>query len=112
MDIFDEIDKVAKDFPKLNKVAKQVKDKKNNYQIIGYIIMGISIVLGLLFGNLFPACGSVSGFYFEECSSTEFNFSLTILIWFIGFLISVFYYGMGEVILLLRLLNEKIDKMN
>lgn len=110
MDIFDEIDEVAKDLPRLKKVAKQVSGKKNNYQIVSYIIMGISIVLGLLFGNLFPACGSVSGFYFEECSSTEFNFSLTILIWFIGFLVSIFYYGMGEVISLLRSINDKLEK--
>ena len=44
MDMFDEIDKVAKDFPRLKKVAKNVTSNKvNNYQIFSYVIMGIFV---------------------------------------------------------------------
>lgn len=111
MDMFDEIDKVAKDFPKLKKVAKDVTSNKvNNYQIFSYVIMGVFIVVGFLFGNLFPSCGSYSSLYYTKCSTTEFNFSLTIGIWFLGFIVTVFFYGMGEVISLLRGINQKLEK--
>lgn len=111
MDMFDEIDKVAKDFPRLKKVAKNVTSNKvNNYQIFSYVIMGIFIGIGFLFGNLFPSCGNYSSLYYDQCSMTEFNFSLTIGIWFLGLMVTVFFYGMGEIISLLRGMNQKLEK--
>ncbi len=109
MNMFDEIDELSKDLPKIGKVANDVASKKvNNYQIISYVIMGVFIVVGIIFGNLFPSCGGYATLYYGKCGTTEFNFSFTLSIWFVGFLITVFFYGMGEVISLLRKISDSL----
>lgn len=111
MNMFDEIDKLRKDLPKLKNVTDEVtKQELNNYQIIALVIMGIGICLGVIFGNVFPACGTTSGLYSSTCATTEFNFFLTITIWCISFLVCVFFYGMGSIIYLLDSINKKIGK--
>ena len=110
MNMFDEIDKLKKDLPTLKTVKNEVsKNNLNNYQIIALVIMGAGICIGVIFGNVFPACGSTSGLY-SSCSTTEFNFSLTLTIWFASFLICVLFYGMGTIISLLKVINNNLSK--
>lgn len=111
MNMFDEIDQLRKDFPKLKKVTDEVtKQDLNRYQLVALVIMGIGICMGVIFGNLFPSCGTTSSLYSNTCTTTEFNFSLTLAIWFIAFLTCVFFYGMGSIITLLESINKKLDK--
>ena len=111
MDLFESIDRVKKDLPKLKTVSHDVKEQNLNiYQIVSLIIFIICLLLGILFGNLFPICGSSSGFYGGVCLSTEFNFSLMLLIWFIAFLVCMFFYAIGHIIALLTSINNKLGK--
>lgn len=112
-DIFYEIDKMDKDFPKLKKIATDITSHElNGYQAIALVIMGICFCVGIIFGNLFPSCGSVSNLYNTSCTTTEFNFSLTITIWFIGFLVCVFFYAIGHIISVLESINDNLKKKN
>lgn len=106
--MFEEIDKVKLELPKGSKVYNNITKKKyNGFQYITFIIGLICFVLGIIFGNVFPACGQSSTFYSEGCVSTEFNVSLMIAIWFISFILCMFLYGIGEII---RLLSENQAK--
>lgn len=110
-DLFYQIDKINMDFPKLKKIANDVTSRElNGYQAIALVIMGICFCLGIIFGNLFPSCGSTSGLYDSTCNTTEFNFSLTICIWFIGFLVCTFFYAIGHIISVLESINENLKK--
>ena len=98
-----------KDLPKLKKLANEVSSHElNGYQIIALVTFGIGFCVGIIFGNLFPSCGTTSGLYTKACNTTEFNFSLTICIWFASFLICVFFYAIGNVISLLESINTKL----
>lgn len=111
MNMFDEIDKVKKKLPTIKKVTSEVTSHNlNNYQIFALVILGIAVCIGIIFGNLFPSCGTTSGLYSSKCLTTEFNLSLAMVIWFIGLLICVFYYGIGQIISLLDKINTKISK--
>lgn len=111
MNMFDEIDKISKDLPKFKTVTNEVTSHElNNYQIIALVTFGIVFCVGIIFGNIFPACGSTSGLYAANCSITEFNFSLTVAIWFVGFLVCVFFYGIGHIISLLDSINKNLSK--
>ncbi len=111
MDMFHEIDKVKKNLPKLKSVSHEVnKMSLNVYQKIAVIIFIICLIIGVLFGNLFPACGSSSEFYADRCFSTEFNFSLMLFIWFISFIVCMLFYILGHIVSLLSSINEKISK--
>lgn len=108
-DIFTEMDK-SKELPKLKTMAKEVTNKKlNNYQILSLITFGICFVVGIIFGNIFPSC-TTNGLFENTCTTTEFNFSLTVTIWFISLLVCVFFYGLGQIISLLESINRKLDK--
>lgn len=110
-DMFLEIDRIDMDFPKLKSVKDEVSSKRlNGYQVLSLVIFGICFIIGIFFGNLFPSCASSSFLYDNSCNSTEFNFSLTICIWFVGFLISVFFYGIGNIITLLESINHNLEK--
>ena len=99
-----------KELPKVKTVKEFIKSKNlNSYQVIAIVIFGICFILGIIFGNVFPACGSTSNLY-TTCTITEFNFSLTLSIWFISFLVTVLFYGMGKIISLLSSINEKLGK--
>ena len=111
MDLFDEIDKVKKDLPKLKSLTSEVSSHNlNNYQLVAVVTFGIAFCMGIIFGNLFPACGTTSSIYSNGCSTTEFNFSLTFGIWFISFLVSVLFYGLGHIISLLESINKNLSK--
>ena len=111
MNMFDEIDTVKKDLPRLKKLEAEVTSHNlNNYQLIAVITFGIAFCVGLIFGNLFPSCGTTSSIYGSACATTEFNISLALTIWFISFLVCVLFYGLGEIIALLTSINEKLGK--
>lgn len=108
-DLFVEIDLLDKDLPKLKKLANEVSSHElNGYQIVALVTFGIGFCVGIIFGNLFPSCGTTSGLYTKACNTTEFNFSLTICIWFASFLICVFFYAIGNIISLLESINTKL----
>lgn len=109
MNLFEEIDNQKKDLPRVSGIAKSVgKYKYNVYQILAFVLFFISLILGLVLGNLFPVCGSSSSFYGDYCVVTEFNVILMLAIWFIGFLISVIFFAIGHVIFILNSINEKL----
>lgn len=110
-DLFVQIDSIDKDFPRVKKLVNDISSHElNGYQIVALVTFGISFGVGIIFGNLFPSCGSASGMYDSVCNTTEFNFSLTISIWFVGFLICVFFYAIGHIISLLESINNNLSK--
>ena len=109
MSMFDEISKQKKELPKVSNITKKVGSYKYNlYQILAFIIFFISIISGIVFGNLFPACGSTSSFYGDVCVTTEFNVFLMLIIWSVGFLGSVVFFATGHVIALLTEISKKL----
>lgn len=113
MDLFDEIDKVKEDFPRVNRVTNEVRNYKLNvYQIIAIVLFGLCFILGIIFGNLFATCETSSWFFYESCKVKEFNFSLMIMIWGAGFFVSLAIFSVGHIILLLTQILEKVSKFN
>ena len=74
--------------------------------MIAVIIFIILFVVGIILGNLFPAC--VSTGIFGTCNDTQFNLALTIFFWFSSFLICLFFYSIGHIIGLLSEINAKL----
>ena len=113
MDFFEEIYKCKEDFPKINSLRKEVKKYKFNfYQNFAIVLFIGCLFLGIIFGNLFAMCETTSYFYSDSCLVPQFNFSLMILIWFVGLLLSLFIYAIGHIIALLHDINEKLNKFN
>jgi Na+/glutamate symporter len=113
MDLFDEVNKSKKDFPKANSVKKKVGSYKLNfYQMFAIGVFVICFFLGIIFGNLFSTCTTTSYFSNDTCVVTEFNFSLMIVIWFISLLVCVFIFAIGHIVALLSQINEKLAKNN
>ena len=110
MNFFDEIYKQKKDFPKIHTVRKEVQEYPLNfYQIFAIVLFIILFFLGIILGNLFATCQTSSYFYSDTCLVTEFNFSLMIAIWFIGGLMSIFFFSIGHIIALLTTIVKKIS---
>lgn len=111
MNLFEEIDNVKVDLPKLKSVSNEVnKLKFNVYQKISIVVFLICVFLGVFFGNLFPSCGSSSEFYSDICATTEFNFSLMLFIWFASFMVCLLFFAIGHIIALLTSINDKLSK--
>lgn len=109
MNMFEEIEREKKKIPKIDTMTKKViKYDYNGYQILSIIMFCFSVILGIIFGNLFPACGSTASFYSDVCLAPEFNVSLMLLIWFVGFLVCLFFFAIGHIILLLSNINKKL----
>ena len=90
--LFEEIDKKKEDIPLLNNQIKQVeKYKFNFYQLVAIFTMCVLFGLGIILGNVFPACQS-GGLYSDTCQVTEFNIALTIVVWFVAFLLSMLFF--------------------
>ena len=111
MDLFEEISKEKKEFPK----KKTITDDFSNYHFNFYQIFAIGLFLiffflGIVFGNLFSTCQTYSFFYSEVCVVTEFNYSIMILVWFSGTILSIFIFAIGHIITLLKNINEKLSK--
>ena len=111
MDLFDEVNKSKKDFPKANSVKSRVGNYKLNlYQMFAIGVFIVCFFLGIVFGNLFSTCTTTSYFSNDTCLVTEFNFSLMFAIWFISLLVCVFIFSIGHIITILSQINEKLDK--
>ena len=111
MDLFEEIAKNKQDFPKFHSVKNEFeKYELNFYQIFAIVIFILCFFLGIIFGNLFATCTTTSYFSSNTCLVTEFNFSVMILVWFGGFLLSTFIYAIGHIIELLKSIDEKLVK--
>lgn len=111
MDLFEEISKAKQELPKVNKITKEVKKYPLNfYQLVALVIFAIMFCVGIVLGNLFATCEASSYFYSDTCLVTEFNFSLMVLIWFVGGILSVFLFAIGHIITLLYQINEKLIK--
>ncbi len=109
MDLFEEINQQKKELPKVSKIAKDVtKYKYNAYQILAIVLFIICFIIGIVLGNLFPVCGSASSFYGDYCLTSEFNVTLMVFIWAIGFLVSVIFFAIGHTISLLNMIYEKL----
>ncbi len=110
MNMFEEIEAVKKDFPKVKTISKEISNYKlNAYQAFAIVLFIICFCIGIVFGNLFPTCGSISGFN-STCSTKEFNFFLMIAIWSGSLLVCIFFFAIGHVIELLKNINNKLDK--
>lgn len=110
MNMFQEIDKVRKDFPGLKTVTKEVSSYElNGYQKFAVVVYIICFCAGIIAGNLFPVCGSSASFY-SMCTINEFNFSLMLFIWFISLLGCLFFFAIGHIIALLTDINKKLEK--
>lgn len=111
MDLFDEISKKKKDFPKMKTVTKEVKGFSFNfYQGFAIVMFILCFFVGIIFGNLFSTCQASSYFYSDACYVKQFNFSLMISIWFVSLLVSLFIYSIGHIIALLTEINKKLSK--
>lgn len=111
MDFFEEITKVKQDFPKIHVVTKEVKQYQMNfYQVFAIGMFITCFFLGIIFGNLFSTCQTTSYYYLDACSVNEFNFSLMIVIWFVGLLLSIFMFSIGHIIALLSAINKKLKE--
>ena len=109
MNMFEEIEKTKAELPKANNISKEISNLKLNfYQIFSIFTYFIVFCLGIIFGNLFPACGTSSTLYAGTCLTTEFNFSLMLCIWFFGLVICIFIYAIGHIIALLESINKKL----
>jgi len=109
-DLFDEIEDEKKALPKLKKISKEVKKQRNYnfYQQLAFWLFAFLFIVGIILGNVFPACSATSGFL-NTCTRTEYNLSLTLIVWLISFVFCSSIYAVGEIIKLLRLINEKLD---
>ena len=94
MNMFDDISDNKKDLPKIKSIEKEV----GKYQFNGYQKLG----------NLFPACSSTATLFSDVCVTTEFNFFLMILFWFVSFIFCLFFFGLGHIIALLTSINDKM----
>lgn len=111
MDLFEEINKCKEDFPKTKSISKGIGEVKLNfYQIFAIGFFVIFFFLGIVLGNLFATCEATSYYYSDACLVTEFNFSLTIAIWFISLLISIVIFAIGHIIAILGNIEEKLGK--
>ncbi|HIS37968.1 MAG TPA: hypothetical protein IAB45_00460 [Candidatus Onthousia faecavium] len=110
-DLFDEIDEERKELPKLKKISKEVQKKRdyNFYQQLAVCLFIFLFVVGVILGNLFPACSEASSM-FNTCTRTEYNLSLTLLFWLASFVFCSLIYGLGEVISLLNKIASNINK--
>ena len=109
MDLFDEVNKSKKDFPKANAVKTKVDSYKLNlYQMFAIAVFILCFFLGIVFGNLFSTCTTTSYFSNDTCLVTEFNFSIMFGIWFISLIVCVFMFAIGHIIAILSQINEKL----
>lgn len=111
MNMFEEIEKMKTELPKAKTITNEFKNYKFNfYQIFSFVILFVTFTLGIILGNVFPACTSSSTLYVGNCLATGFNFSLMIGVWFIGLMITVLIFSIGHIIYLLNEINNSLKK--
>lgn len=111
MNMFEEIEKTKEELPKAKAISNKIeKYKFNFYQLFAIFTYFIIFCLGIIFGNLFPVCGTSSALYAGVCVTTEFNFALMLCIWFFGLVVCMFIFAVGHIIQLLGSINERLKK--
>ena len=111
MNMFEEIERIKEELPKAKTITNKIKKITFNfYQLFALFTLFVIFCLGIIFGNLFPTCGSSSTLYAGACLTTEFNISLMLFIWFLGLIISIFIFAVGHIVQLLELTNKNITK--
>ena len=110
MNMFDEIEREKEDLPKIHNITKEMSHytfkKKKKFAIVTFLVC---FCFGIILGNLFPACGTSSNFY-GVCTTTEFNFSLMLFVWFVSFLVCLFFFALGHIISLLTSIEKHLRK--
>lgn len=111
MNMFEEIEKSKAELPKVHNIERKIrKGNYNFYQIFALVCFAVILLVGVIMGNLFPSCGTSSEMYSGICLTTQFNLSLMICIWFIGFVFCLFVFAIGHIINLLDSINKKLSK--
>lgn len=109
--MFNEIDSLKVELPKLNSISKEVgKQKLNFYQKFAVITFFVIFLLAIIIGNLFPVCSVTGGILGTSCVETEFNFSLMLFLWFTSFILCLFIFAIGHIIAILTSIDKKISK--
>lgn len=110
-DLFDEIEEEKKKLPRLNKLSKEVKKERhyNFYQQLACWLFAFLFIVGIILGNVFPACSETSNL-FSTCTRTEYNLTLTLISWLSSFIFCSMIYAIGQIIKLLTSINEKLDR--
>ncbi len=109
--MFKEIDSLKVELPRLNSISKEVgKQKLNFYQKFAVIMFLVIFALAVIIGNLFPVCSATGGILGNNCVTTEFNFSLMFMIWFISFIVCLFIFAIGHIIAILTSIDKKLSK--
>ncbi len=110
-DLFDDIDDSKKELPKLKKISNEVKKTRNYnfYQQLAVWLFIFLFIVGIILGNVFPACSETSDLL-ATCSRTEYNLSLTLISWLLSFIFCSMIYAIGQIIKLLTSINEKLTK--
>lgn len=109
MNMFEEIEKLKKDLPRFKTIERKViKYKLNGYQKFAVVTYLLSILFGIILGNLFPVCSSSATLYSTTCSSLEFNSFLMICVWFGSLFVCILFFAIGHIIELLSSINNKL----
>lgn len=106
--LFEEIDKEKKAFPEMKVMKHHFTEKRtfNFYQIVAIVLLAIGFIGGILLGNMIPSCTATN--FYQQCTMTEFNISLTLLTWGGVFLFSLFLYSIGHIIQVLESIDRKM----
>ncbi len=108
MDMFLEIEKEKVELPSFAALTKNLKQYKFNfYQGFAIFVFLILFIIGIILGNMFPACRSNVSLYSSTCTAT-FNFSLMLTVWFGGFILCVFIFAIGHIIHLLTDISNSL----
>ena len=110
--MFEEIEKKDKKLPNIKELSKEIKNANNKYgmyRISAAIILIVGIIFGIVMGNKYTSCSSMSSIS-ETCIEETFNFGLMIIIVFASSIISLVLSALGKIIELLSSINEKLSK--
>ena len=96
---------------KKEKISKEVQKKRNYnfYQQLAVCLFIFLFIVGVILGNLFPACSGTSEL-FAVCTKTEYNLSLTLIFWLGSFVFCSMIYGLGEIIRLLNIIANNTSR--
>lgn len=110
MNMFDEIDSLKTNLPKINISNEASKIEWNVYQKFGLFIIIVALIVGVVSGDLNSTCANSSDLFSTGCSEFRFNLFYMLEIWFVGFLLGLSFFAVGRIISLLEDILEKTSK--